>query len=53
MQVHPKVAAGGIAGAASIVVVYVASLFGLDVPDYVAQAVTVLFAGLAGYYKSS
>ena len=50
---HPKVVAGGFAGAFSIVLVYVASLFGLDVPDYVAQAVTVLLAGAAGYLKSA
>ena len=50
---HPKVAASGVAGAFTIIVVYAAKLAGLDVPDYVAQAFTVLVAGCAGYLKSS
>jgi hypothetical protein len=48
---RPKVVAGGIAGAASILVVYVASLFGLDVPPEVASAFTVVVSFGASYIK--
>ena len=44
-----KVFAGGAAGAVSIIVVYVASLFGLEVPNEVAQSLTVLVSFAAGY----
>jgi hypothetical protein len=48
----PKVAAAGTAGAATIILVWIASLFGLDVPEYVATAIGVLIAVAAGYLKS-
>lgn len=48
----PKVAAAGATGALAILIVYVAALFGLDVPEYVATAVGVLVAVAAGYFKS-
>ena len=51
-MLHPKVAASSITGAASIVLVYLAGLFGLEVPAEVASAFTVLLAGLAGYFKA-
>jgi len=50
---QPKVVAGGIAGAASILVLYVASLFGVDVPPEVASAFTVVVSFVAGYLKSA
>jgi hypothetical protein len=48
---NPKVFASALAGAATLVLVYVASLFGVDVPPEVASAVTVLFSSAAGYLK--
>jgi len=48
---HPKVAAGGAAGAASIVIVYIANQLGLDVPAEVASAFTVLLGTAAAYVK--
>ena len=48
----PKVVAGGVAGAFTIVVVYAAGLAGLDVPAEVASAFTVLVSFVAGYVKS-
>jgi hypothetical protein len=48
---RPKVVAGGIAGAVSILVVYGASLAGLDVPPEVASAFTVVVSFAAGYIK--
>jgi hypothetical protein len=47
-----KVVAGGAAGAASILVVYVAGLFGLDVPPEAASALTVLISTAAAYLKA-
>ena len=48
----PKVAAGGVGGAVSIVIVWVASQLGLDVPAEVASAFTTVVAFVAGYLKS-
>lgn len=48
---HPKVAAGGIAGAASILIVFVLGQVGVDVPAEVASAITVLISGVAAYVK--
>ena len=52
MAPRPKVVAGGVAGALTVVVVYVAGLFGLDVPAEVASSFTVLVSFAAGYLKS-
>jgi hypothetical protein len=53
MNINPKVQAAGWAGAASIVLVWGASLAGLEVPPEVASAITVLLATAAGYIKSA
>jgi len=47
----PKVIAGTVAGASTVVLVWLASLFGLDVPNLVAGALTVLLSATAGYMK--
>lgn len=47
-----KVAAAGVAGSVTVIVVYIAGLLGLDVPAEVASAFTVLVATAAGYIKS-
>lgn len=46
-----KVTAAGAAGAAVVLAVYVASLFGVSVPAEVASAATVLVAFGGGYLK--
>lgn len=46
-----KVAAAGVAGALSVLAIYVASLFNLDVPPEVASAFTTLLAFGAAYMK--
>lgn len=46
-----KVAAGGAAGAASVLVVFIAGQLGLDVPPEAAAALTTLFAFAAGYLR--
>lgn len=53
MNVHPKVAATTVAGALTIIGVYVFSLFGVQVPDAVAQAATVVIGAVIGYLTPS
>lgn len=49
----PKVAAAGIAGAVTVLLIYVAGLVGLDdIPAEVSSAITALIAFAAGYLKS-
>lgn len=52
MTPKPKVVAGGAAGAVTIMVVWIAGMFGLEVPPEVASAFTVLVSFVAGYVKS-
>lgn len=52
MTPQPKVVAGGVAGALTIVLVWVAGQFGVDVPPEVASAFTVLVSFAAGYFKA-
>ena len=46
-----KTGAVGVAGAASIVLVWAFSLFGVEVPPEVASAFTTLIATVAGYVR--
>lgn len=48
---QPKVVAGGVAGAATIVLVYTLGQAGVDVPAEVASAITVLIGFAASYLK--
>jgi hypothetical protein len=52
MAPRPKVAAAGAAGAVTVILVWVAGLFGLEVPSEVASAFTALIAFAAGYLRS-
>ena len=52
MNLNPKIAASGIAGAIPVVLVYLLSLAGVDVPTEVAAAITVIIAFAAGYLRS-
>jgi hypothetical protein len=45
----PKVIAATAAGAATVLLVWIAGLFGLEVPPEVAAAATVLLTAGAGY----
>ena len=49
----PKVAAAGVAGSVTILIVYVAGLLGLDIPPVVASALTTIIGTGAGYLKSA
>lgn len=51
--VTPKVAAGGAAGAASIVLVFVLAQAGIEIPPEVSSALTTLIAFAAGWLKSA
>lgn len=53
MKPQPKVVAGGVAGAVTIVAVWIAGYFGVAVPPEVASAITVLVSFAAGYVKSA
>lgn len=48
----PKVAAAGTAGAAAIVLMWVAGLLGIEMPELVAISIGVLVSVAAGYFKS-
>lgn len=52
-KINPKVQAAGWAGAVTILLVWVAGMFGLEVPPEVASAFTVLVGTAAGYLKSA
>lgn len=52
MDVSRKVAAGGVAGAATIIIVWLLAQFGVTVPDYVAQAGTVIVSAVTGWIVS-
>jgi hypothetical protein len=51
-MVQPKVLAGGAAGAASVVIIYIASLFGLEVPGEVGAALAALISFAGAYIKA-
>lgn len=53
MAPQPKVIAGGAAGAVTVMAVWIAGMFGLDVPAEVASAFTVLVSFAASYLKSA
>lgn len=51
--VSPKVQAAGAAGAITVLLVWIAGMFGLDVPAEAASAFTVLISTVAAYIKSA
>jgi len=52
-NIHPKVAAAGISAQAAALVVYAASLAGVDIPTEVALEAVAVVAFVGGYLKSS
>ena len=50
--ISPKVIAGGLAGAVTAILVYVISLFGVELPPEVASAVTVIITAVFAYLKT-
>lgn len=53
MNPTPKVVAGGAGGAITIIVVWVLSLVGVDMPAVVASAVTTVASFGAGYFTKT
>ena len=51
MKPVPKVAAGGIAGTVSVLVIFCAQQFGVEIPGDVGAAIGVLVAFAASYIK--
>lgn len=47
--INPKVGAAAFAGSIVAVLVWIASLYGIDVPPYIAGELVVIASGLAGY----
>lgn len=53
MNLNPKIASAGIAGALTVVLVWIVGVLGIAVPAEVASAVTVIIAFAAGYMRPS
>jgi hypothetical protein len=51
MSPQPKVAAAGVAGAVTTILVFVVSQLGVDLPAEVSAAITALISFGAGYLK--
>lgn len=52
-QIHPKVAASGASGAVVVVLSYLLTLLGVDLPAEVEASLVVLISFAAGYVKSA
>lgn len=50
-NIHPKVAATGAAGAATVILVWMLGLFNVDMPAEVAAALTTLIGTAAGWFS--
>lgn len=53
MNLNPKTTAAGIAGALTLVIVFVLGQLGVEIPADVAAAVTTIIAFVAAYLKSA
>jgi uncharacterized membrane protein len=53
LNLNPKTTAAGIAGAVTLVIVFVLGQLGVEVPADVAAAVTTIIAFAAAYLKSA
>lgn len=53
MNLNPKVTAAAIGAAATLVIVFVMGLAGVEVPADVASALTLIVSVAAGYLKSA
>ena len=53
MNLNPKTKAAGIGAAATLVIVFALSLFGVEVPADVASAVTLIVSVAAAYMKGA
>jgi hypothetical protein len=53
LNLNPKTTAAGIAGAVTLVIVFVLGQLGVEIPADVAAAVTTIIAFAAAYLKSA
>ena len=53
MNIHPKVQYAGLAGAVTIIIVTLLSIFSITLPPEAASALTMVLSFLAGYLKSA
>lgn len=53
MNLNPKTKAAGVAGAVTLVIVFVLGQLGVEIPPDVAAAVTVILTFIAAYLKSA
>lgn len=53
MNLNPKTTAAGVAGAVTLVIVFVLGRLGVEIPPDVAAAVTVIISFVAAYLKSA
>lgn len=49
MNIHPKVSAAGIAGAVSIILVFMLDQLGIKLPVEVGSAITTILSFVVGY----
>lgn len=49
LTIHPKVTASTLGGAFALIVAYILSLFGIQLPAEVAAAVVVIFSFVSGW----
>lgn len=49
LDIHPKVAGGALSGALAILIVWILSLIGVQVPDVAAAALATALAGFGGW----
>jgi hypothetical protein len=49
LTIHPKVTASTLGGAFALIVAYVLSLFGIQLPAEVAAAIVVIFSFVSGW----
>jgi uncharacterized membrane protein len=53
LTIHPKVAGSTIAGAIALIVAYVLSLFGIQLPAEVAAALVLVLCAIGGWAASA
>lgn len=53
MNLNPKVTAGAVAAAATLLIVFALGQFGVEVPADVASALTLVLSVIAAYLKSA
>lgn len=51
MNINPKVSAAGLAGAVTVILLYILSFWDVEVPSEVAAAITLIISVVAGYLR--